>query len=253
MSTFQLHMVTDGLTIERREHTLVATVERGEDNRFTPAMIAELGDVLERAAHEPELRFLRLRARGQTFCLGREAPGVGDRLDPDAVRAVAASIVKLNELCQTGPLVVVAEVQGDAAGFGAGLVGNADVAVAAAGARLAFPEIRAGYAPSVVMSWLAHVVPRKRAFDMVGTGRWVEATQAAWDGLLTEVVPEDSLETRVDERIAELAALPAVALRDVKAFLASTRGMVPSAAAAAAVDALVVGVLRASEATGERG
>ena len=46
MSTFQLYMVTDGLTIERREHTLVATVERGEDNRFTPAMIAELGDVL---------------------------------------------------------------------------------------------------------------------------------------------------------------------------------------------------------------
>jgi methylglutaconyl-CoA hydratase len=253
MPTFQLHMVTDGLTIERREHTLVATVERGEDNRFTPAMITELGDVLERAAYEPELRFLRLRARGRTFCLGREAPGGEDRLGPDAVRAVAASIVKLNELCQTGPLVVVAEVQGDAAGFGAGLVGNADVAVAAAGARLAFPEIRAGYAPSVVMSWLAHVVPRKRAFDMVATGGWVDAEQAARDGLLTEVVPDDRLETRVDERIAELAALPAAALRDVKTFLASTRGMVPAAAAAAAVDALVVGVLRASEATGGKG
>jgi methylglutaconyl-CoA hydratase len=251
----QLLMMTDGdgLTIERREHTLVATVERGEGNRFTPAMIAELGDALERATRDPELRFLRLRARGRAFCLGREAPGDGDRPSPDAVRAVAASIVKLNELCQTGPLVVVAEVQGDAAGFGAGLVGNADVAVAAASAQLAFPEIRAGYAPAVVLSWLPRAVPRKRAFDMVATGRWVDAERAAWDGLLTEVVSEDRLEARVDERIAELAALPAAALRDVKAFFASTRGMDPAAAAAAAVDALVVGVLRASEATGGRG
>ena len=250
----QLLMMTDGdgLTIERREHTLVATVERGEGNRFTPAMIAELGDALERATRDPELRFLRLRARGRDFCLGREAPGDGDRPSPDAVRAVAASIVKLNELCQTGPLVVVAEVQGDAAGFGAGLVGNADVAVAAASAQLAFPEIRAGYAPAVVLSWLPRAVPRKRAFDMVATGRWVDAERAARDGLLTEVVSEDRLEARVDERIAELAALPAAALRDVKAFFASTRGMDPAAAAAAAVDALVVGVLRASEVTGGR-
>ena len=251
----QLHVKTDGdgLAIERREHTLVATVERGEGNRFTPAMIADLGDALERATRDPGLRFLRLRARGPAFCLGREAPGDGGRLSPGAVRAVAASIVKLNELCQTGPLVVLAEVQGDAAGFGAGLVGNADVAVAAASAQLAFPEIRAGYAPSVVLSWLPRIVPRKRAFDMVATGRWVDAERAARDGLLTEVVPENRLEARVDERIAELAALPAAALRDVKAFFASTRGMDPAAAAAAAVDALVVGVLRASEATGERG
>jgi methylglutaconyl-CoA hydratase len=240
----------DGLTIECDGQTLVATVERGKDNRFTLAMIKELGDALEEAKREPELRFLRLRARGPAFCLGREAPAGLGPPRPDAVRDLAASIVRLNELLQCGPLVTVAEVQGDAAGFGAGLLGNADVVVAAAGSRLAFPEITEGYAPSVVMSWLPHAVPRKRAFEMVSTGAWVDASQAVRDGLLTEVVPGDRLEVRVDERIAELAAVPAPALRDVKAFLASTRDMHPAAAAVVAVDALVVGMLQASEAAG---
>lgn len=241
--------MADGLTIERQGPTLVTTIDRGEQNKFTPAMISRLGDAIEDASREPELRFLRLRARGPAFCLGREAPAGGPP-KPGAVRALAADIVRLNELLQRGPLVTVAEVQGDAAGFGAGIVGNADVAIAAEGARFSFPEITEGFAPSVVMSWLPHAVPRKRAFEMVSTGARVDAESAFRDGLLTEVVPEDRLEARVDERIAALSALPASALRDVKAFLSNMRDMPPSAAAAAAVDALVVGVMGASEAAG---
>lgn len=235
----------DDLLIERQGHTLVVTVDRGDENKFTPAMIEALGDAITDAGRDPEMRFVRLRARGPAFCLGREAPRAnGGRPSPDAVRALASGIVRVNELCQTTPLVVVAEVQGDAAGFGAGLVGNADVAVAAEEARFSFPEILTGFAPSIVMSWLRTNVPRKRAFEMVATGAWIDAGTALHDGLLTEVVPRDRLERRVDERIEELAALSAPALRDVKGFLGRTRAMDPASAAQASVDSLVIGALR---------
>ena len=236
--------MAEGLFIERRGHTLVATVDRGEENRFTPAMVEELADAITAAAREPAMRFVRLRARGPVFCLGREGAGPGAKPSADAIRSVAAGIVRLNELCQTTPLVVVAEVQGDAAGFGAGLVGNADVAVASEDVRLSFPEILAGYAPAIVMSWLPGAVPRKRAFDLVATGRWTDARAAQHDGLLTEVVAPESLERRVDERIEEMSRLSAPGLRDVKAFLGRTRGMDPASAAQASIDSLVVGSLR---------
>src|SRR5215216_2894683 len=232
--------MTDLLTVERHGPTLVVTVEREEGNRFTPAMIVELGDILEGTQGEHELRFLRLRARGPAFCLGREVPESGARPRPDAVRGLAASIVRVNELFQRGPLVTVAEVQGDAAGFGAGLVGNADMAVAAESARFAFPEILAGYAPAVVIGWLSRAVPRKRAFEMVTTGAWVDADVAFRDGLITEVVPGDGLEARVDERIQELATLDATALRDAKCLFARTRAMDPASAAAASIDSLAL-------------
>jgi methylglutaconyl-CoA hydratase len=236
----------DELVIERRGHTLVATANAGEDNIYSPAMIAQLGDAIADAATDPAMRFVRLAARGRAFCLGRGAPpATGDgKPGPDALRALAGAIVRVNELLQTAPLVVVAEVQGDAAGFGAGLVGNADVAVAAEHARFRFPEILSGFAPAIVMSWLPANVPRKRAFEMVATGAWTDAPTALRDGLLTDVVPADRLEAHVDERIENLARMSAPALRDVKTFLARRRAMDAASAAQASVDALVVGALR---------
>jgi enoyl-CoA hydratase/carnithine racemase len=238
--------VSDGLVLERRGHTLVATADAGEENLYSPAMISQLGDAIADAAGDLDMRFVRLAARGPAFCLGRGAPpAAGDgRPGADAMRELAGAIVRVNELLQTTPLVVVAEVQGDAAGFGAGLVGNADVAVAADHARFCFPEILDGFAPSIVMSWLPTNVPRKRAFEMVATGAWTDAQTALRDGLLTEVVPAGRLATRVDERIEELARASAPALRDVKAFLARRRAMDPASAAQASVDSLVVGALR---------
>jgi methylglutaconyl-CoA hydratase len=206
-------------------------------------MVDELARELRAAATDPAMRFARLRARGEVFCLGREgaAPGA-PRPQLRGIQAVARAIVDLNELLQSTPLVVYAEVQGDAAGLGAGLVGCADVAVASESARLSFPEIHAGYAASVVLGWLPHAIPRKRAFEMVATGAWVGAEAALRDGLLTEVVPAERLEARVDERIAELAAFDANALRDIKLFLARTRGMDRASAAAASIDSLALAV-----------
>jgi len=236
-------MAGEGLTIERDGATLRVTIDNGEKNLFSPAMVRELSGEIRAAAAGPDLRFVRLRSRGDVFCLGREgASREGPRPTPRAVQAVAGAIVDLNELLQTTPLAVVVEVQGDAAGLGVGLVGNADLAVAAERARFSFPEILAGYAPAVVMGWLPRALPRKRAFDMVATGAWVDAETALRDGLVTEVVAGDRLEARVDERIAELEALDATALRDVKTFLARTRAMDPASAAAASVDALALAV-----------
>ena len=62
-------MATDGLAIERRDATLVVTIDHGEQNLFTVPMVRELSDAIRAAAGEPELRFVRLRSRGDAFCL----------------------------------------------------------------------------------------------------------------------------------------------------------------------------------------
>jgi methylglutaconyl-CoA hydratase len=236
-------MATDGLVIERSEATLLVTIDNGEENLFSVAMVRDLADHIRAAAGEPDLRFVRVRSRGDVFCLGREgASRAGSRPSGRSVQAVAGAIVGLNELLQTTPLVVVAEVQGDAAGFGLGVVGNSDLAVAAENARFSAPEILAGYAPTVVIGWLGRAVPHKRAFEMVATGAWIEAETAVRDGLVTEVVPGAALEARVDERIAEMSELDATALRDVKSFLGRTRAMDPTSAAAASIDSLALAI-----------
>jgi methylglutaconyl-CoA hydratase len=225
------------LELQHRGHTLVATSGRDE---FTSVMIRKLTSAVEHAASGDTLRFVRIRARGSVFCVGRERGGT----TAQALRREASEIVGLNETLRTSPLTIVAEVNGDAAGFGAGIVAASDVAIASRRARLRFPEILAGLAPTVVISWLAGAIPHKTAFDMVATGRAITADEAVGLGLLTGAVAPQELEGAVDTHIDNLAEADPVALREIKQFFAGARAMNPVAAAAASIDALTISALR---------
>lgn len=231
--------MVEGLQIERADHTLVVTADRGDENLFSLEMIGALSDAIDDAARDG-LRFARIRARGPVFCVGRERAGT----TPLALRDEAASIVRANETFRTTPLTVIAEVQGDAAGFGAGIVASADVAVASDRARIWFPEILGGLAPSVVISWLSKSVPHKVAFDMVTTGEPVGAEEAKRLGLVTDVVPSEELEAAVDDRLKRLADMSPGAIKEIKEFFVRIRGLDPGNSSVAAVETLALSAVR---------
>jgi enoyl-CoA hydratase/carnithine racemase len=124
------------------------------------------------------------------------------------------------------------------------MIGASDMAVAGERATFAFPEIKAGFAPAVVISWARFQVPMRLLYDMVSTGDAIDARRAQEAGLITEVVADDALAARVDERIARLETVDAFALREMKRFLVFTRAMDPATAALASTDTLVFSGLR---------
>ncbi|MQB02293.1 MAG: hypothetical protein GEU78_19010 [Actinobacteria bacterium] len=174
------------------------------------------------------------------FCLGRERAGT----TPLALRDEAARIVRAKETLRITPLTVIAEVHGDAAGFGAGIVASADIAVASDSARFWFPEIVGGLAPSVVISWLSKTIPYKVAFDMVTTGDAVDAREAKRLGLITDVVPGPELEASVDERLKRLRDMSPGAIREIKEFFVRIRGLDPANSAIAAIETLALSAVR---------
>ena len=179
-------MSVDGLQVERDRTVVRARVDAGPGNLFTPAMTTELTALLRTP---PEgVHVVHLSASGPEFCVGR-APfreGAGPlREDVDA-------LVELVDALQRTPVVTVAEVQGDAAGFGVGLVALSDVAVAAPEAGFFFPEVDEGFAPALVLAWLGELVGRRKAFWLAATGVRITAQEACEIGLLTHVA--DGLE-----------------------------------------------------------
>ncbi|MQA99860.1 MAG: hypothetical protein GEU78_06145 [Actinobacteria bacterium] len=231
--------MVEGLLIEREDHTLVVTVDRGEENLFSGEMITALCDAVDGAGSDGA-RFVRIRARGPVFCVGRDRAAK----TPLALRDEAARIVRVSETLRTTPLTVIAEVQGDAAGFGVGIVAAADIAVAAEGVRLWFPEILGGLAPSVVISWLAKTVPYKVAYDMVTSGDPIDPREAQRLGLVTDVVPAEELEAAVDERLKGLADMSPGAIREIKEFFVRIRGLDPGNSSIAAVETLALSAVR---------
>jgi methylglutaconyl-CoA hydratase len=110
------------------------------------------------------------------------------------------------------PKPIVAVVHGRALAGGAGLVTACDLAIAAEGAQLGYPEIQRGFVPAMVMTLLRRAVGEKTALDLVLTGRVLSAREAHGAGLLSRVVPEAELDRQASVLLAGLAAASPTAL-----------------------------------------
>ncbi|MCV2488837.1 enoyl-CoA hydratase/isomerase family protein [Geodermatophilus sp. YIM 151500] len=236
MAGFGISPVTDGVA--------VAELDRGPENLWT---LADLRELIAFLVDPPaDAHVLRIRSRGEAFCLGRERGGTSTA--PGAVRGEAETLTTVTRALRDTRLVTVAEVQGDAAGFGVGVVAACDVSVAVADARFSFPEVGIGLAPALVLAWLPRVVGRRQAFWLTATGEKISAARAQELGLLNGVVASaEELRKDVDDRVAQLRARSPRVHADIRDMLRAFGAVGDDQALDMSLDRLVVGSLRRGE------
>jgi enoyl-CoA hydratase/carnithine racemase len=236
-----------GLTIDVHGAVARVRIDAGPGNLFTPEMTRSLTTLLRTP---PEgVHVVRVSASGPEFCVGR-APF---RAGAGPLREDVDALVELVEAMQRTPVVTVAEVQGDAAGFGVGLVALSDIAVAAPGVGLSFPEVDAGFAPALVLAWLGDVVGKRMAFWLAATGVRVPAEEACQLGLLTHVAEEEAGLSEVTSSIVELlCSKPARVHGQIKELVRLYASVPEERRGAIAADRLAFGALQRSLAEAPR-
>jgi enoyl-CoA hydratase/carnithine racemase len=230
-----------GLTVELDGAVARVWVDAGPGNLFTPEMTRRLSAILRTP---PEgVHLVHLAAAGPEFCMGR-APF---RAGAGPLREDVDALVELVEAMQRTPAVTVAEVQGDAAGFGVGLVALSDVAVAAPDVALSFPEVDAGFAPALVLAWLGDVVGKRMAFWLAATGVHVSAEEACQLGLITHVAQEAAGLSEYTASIVELlCSKPARVHAQIKELVRIYASVPEERRGAIATDRLAFGALQRS-------
>lgn len=203
------------------------------DNRITVAMMRQFIDGLSAAK---DAAVLVITAAGPNFTVGRDQ----QERPPEGMtrRDNLALIIEGNALLRSFPGISVTAFRGRALGFGSGLIVQSDLSVAADTATLGFDEIRHGFAPSIVMTYLEDYVGPKRALDLVATGRTLSADEAERIGMISRVVPEDDLEAVTESLVAGLLERNEEALRTCKSFLREIRSVDPEARGERALDQL---------------
>lgn len=231
-------MRVGGLTVTQADGVVDVVIARDDANLLTMEMCRALIDVLNAPGDADHV--LRIRAEGPVFCLGRErsAESASD------LRAETRILVELNQSLATSRLVTVAQVHGEAAGFGVGLAALCDITVAAPSAGFRFPEVDIDLAPAVVLSWLPRIVGRKEAFRMAASGRRIDAHRAAELGLVNVVAATDAaLQATGDEEVAALRKQSPRVHAEIKDFLRARDGLTDAQAYELAVDRLVLGAM----------
>jgi enoyl-CoA hydratase/carnithine racemase len=166
-------------------------------NALSLGLMRELLACLEDIEGRADIRAVILAAAGKVFCSGHD---LGEMTGQTVAtyRAVFATCTRLMEKIQAIPQPVIAEVQGVATAAGCQLVATCDLAIAAGDAAFATPGVKIGLFCTTPMIALTRAIGRKRAMEMLLTGRMVDAATAAEWGLINRAVPAAGLpgETR---------------------------------------------------------
>jgi methylglutaconyl-CoA hydratase len=224
-------MTYQTLRLDRAGPVATVTLARPEQhNAFNATTVAELAAAFTALGADPAVRVVVLAGDGPSFSAGADlawmkaVAGYGfEENVADALR-LADCLAAIRDC----PRPVVCRVQGAALGGGAGLVAAADIAVAAAGTRFAFSEVRLGLVPAVISPFVLERIGPAAARELFLTGERFDAARALAIGLVQHVVPEADLDAAVQDRIEALLAAAPGAQAVAKGLIAHVAGRPPT-------------------------
>jgi enoyl-CoA hydratase/carnithine racemase len=151
-------------------------------NAIDDGLHDELAGAWQQVLADPAARVILLRGEGRSFCSGRDTSQLGERVAGESDLAFIRRHQQSQVMRLDSPKPVIAALRGHVLGGGLELALAADIRVAAADLRMAFPEIRYGLMSDTGGSPLATMLAGpSRAKWMLMTGKPVDADRAlAW-------------------------------------------------------------------------
>jgi len=187
----------------------VITLNRPEKrNALNPELVSLLHTTFEKAAADTMVKVIILRANGEAFCAGADLAYLQQlqKFTFDENLADSRNLMQLYHLIYTLPKVVIAQVEGHALAGGSGLVTVCDFAFAVPEAKFGYTEVRIGFIPAIVSTFLIRKLGEGKAKDLLLSGRTMQAEEAAQVGMISRVVPKANIQAEVETLSQQLVS-----------------------------------------------
>ncbi len=217
-------MTDTPIRTERRGAVLEVTLDRPKANAIDAATSRIMGEVFRDFRDDPDLRVAILTGAGDKFfCPGWDLKAAAQGESPDIDYGVGGfgGLQELRGL--TKP--VIAAINGIACGGGLELALSTDIILAAKHATFALPEIRSGTVADAASIKLPKRIPYHIAMELLITGRWLDAEEAARWGLVNHIHPADQLMEEARAMADTIAAGPPLVHAAIKEIVREAEAM----------------------------
>lgn len=210
-------------TVQLTYDSGIATITLNRPDKRN-AISFELIDDLLGALREVETSaalVLILTGAGKAFSSGMDLENLKALIgrSPEQNLQDSETMVRLFRSLYEFPKVTIAAVNGAAIAGGTGLALLCDFTLAVPEAKFGYTEVRIGFVPAIVSTFLLRQVGEKQARDLLLTGRIFSAEEAARMGLISEIVPPETLMIRARELAMRLMENSPASLRATKQLL----------------------------------
>lgn len=172
-------------------------------NALSLELMNEMQEQLDIISKNKHLKVVVIKGNGPAFCTGHNLKElVGKNYDINHFRKIFSVCSDMMQTFHKMPQVVIAQVHGIAMAAGCQLVAACDLAIADNKTKFSTPGVKIGLFCSTPMVPLSRLIGRRRALEMLLTGRFVSAKAAEKFGLINKVVQPDKL-TKETKKLAE--------------------------------------------------
>ncbi|NBT51153.1 MAG: crotonobetainyl-CoA hydratase [Marivivens sp.] len=217
-------MTQSPLHVTRHGAVLEVVLDRPKANAIDLETSRQMGEVFTEFRDDDDLRVAIITGAGDKFfCPGWDlkAAAGGDAVDGDYGKGGFGGLQELRDLNKP----VIAAVNGIACGGGLELALSADIIFAADHATFALPEIRSGTVADAASIKLPKRIPYHIAMEMLLTGRWFDAEEAARWGVVNRIVPAATLMEEAHKLAAQLADGPPLVFAAIKEIVREAEDM----------------------------
>ncbi len=197
------------------------TLNRPEKrNAISFALIDDLLGALKEVEASAAI-VLILTGAGKSFSSGMDLENLKALLGRTSEQNLqdSGTMVRLFRSLYEFPKVTIAAVNGAAIAGGTGLALLCDFTLAVPEAKFGYTEVRIGFVPAIVSTFLLRQAGEKHARDLLLTGRIIGAEEAERMGLINEIVAPEKLMTRARELASLLMENSPSSLRATKQLL----------------------------------
>ena len=194
------------LQLTHDERIATVTLNRPEKrNAISFELIGDLLRALDEVSKSAAL-VLILTGAGKAFCSVMDLENLKSLIGRSSEQNLKDSetMVRLFRALYEFPKVTIAAVNGAAIAGGTGLAVLCDFTLAVPEAKFGYTEVKIGFVPAIVSTFLLRQVGEKHARDLLLTGRIIGVEEAFRMGLINEVVPGDRLMTRARELAGQI-------------------------------------------------
>jgi len=189
-------------------------------NALNQEMARGLVHTFLRAAEDKSVRAIVITGAGRAFCAGGDLGQIRDARARNAGKELEGLLNAGKEIClaiASTPKLVLAAVNGPAAGAGMSLALACDLRIAAESATFAQSFTQVGLYPDFGSTYfLPRLLGLARASELFYTADTLSAAEAKRIGIVCCVTPDDRFQEEARKRAEQLAAGPPLAYRDIK-------------------------------------